>query len=1371
MFRQKPIFHLSQVTVPRNTIHVPHHRPLALFLLFVILCQQLGILWTSANSYNPTTGVPKYVYIQTNPVIDDSWMGTRTTKEIINTEAQPSIYSVSYAGKYQRSDSTWILPQKWAQKKQTTKEKNLVFNAAPTIPVENITTNNNSYNPVSYVTPNGTPLSMIGGYTSSSSNSALVNNSIVSGNQSVSGDSVILGNQSISGSLFVTGSTTLSDLIVHDIHSENLILNSGTGIPVEILWRNASGKVNNINIGSGIILSGGELSLFADTDIITEWIINLYYTDARAQNALSGTISQVYSSLSGLTLDISSFSGLLSNTNSRLTTLSGNLSDMNSLVLLIWSDVNLLSGSIAANASSIAMNSINITSLSGSITILSGLAHNPLTLGADNGLSLLWQQLSLNIASSTTTGALSLSDWNTFNNKINFNSLSAGSGITYNNTTGIFGWNGTTSDVIEWSNLYYTTIRANTDFDNRLVSKSTTDLSEGTNLYYTVTRARSVLSASGGVLTYDNINWIIDIKQANSTTNWYLSSIDWNTFNSKENILTFWTGITRVGNTVWIWILTGGMLSGFSTGQLIFGSSNNGLTQSSNLYWDGTNNRLWIGTNSPTQNLTVSWWLYSNKYLLWLDLSLLPIANSQSAVTSWWWLQLIGNKQSTVDYIPTTYGLRDDYGILIPNQQAAKVALMIRGASGQSGNLIQWETSTGKILGAFTANGNLSIWTGNTDARLHIFDNAVSSGILMKIDSSSIQTGALLQITGSGSRNLVRVSQNGTDPLDIERVTIWQWWISATKPDAIGTRDQLYVFGRINSSWDMAWYDFLWGNVANITVDTNLWNGIAYDPIAGATYTITSSVWLSGLGQIALAAATSNGWFFGSAGWTPTERTLNPVFESRVALSQTTNVRAVVWFADRALNAGITADANNFANEAFFRKVAAGTVWTAVTRNASGTETITPLTQNPSTMSIMRIEIDNTGSGAVRFYINGALVATHTTNIPAATTRLGYHVGGTLSAATATNIWVDYIRVWSDDPPLSNSPIESFIATSPIILSWTIAHTYSSKWFLQEVDTLLDTATGRTLSGTISFTEKWEYTDGEYAEYVLNFTKKSLEKMSGTRLFTDLWFRSIDTEKISTEKLCISSICYTSGSLVTQDWLHSIIESINNPSVNNYTTVIQSIDSENILSSFSRILEKLFVKIETVFDGIVVFVKTVTFQSSVLFEDRVIFEDRDMAGTAIIWANQNSVRINFDHPYTIVPIVTVSADNFVTYKITHKSISWFTIEVQGNIISDTRFDWIALAATNAQVTISQEWSTQSQEILPEWMSSGNVQQIDQTWTIYVETWDSPISGNIESGFVNDDSGSSLYQTWVTWDSSLQISTVESSLTWETVSGE
>ena len=45
--------------------------------------------------------------------------------------------------------------------------------------------------------------------------------------------------------------------------------------------------------------------------------------------------------------------------------------------------------------------------------------HNPVTLGTANGLSLATQQLSLGLASSGVTGALSGTDWNTFNNKVN----------------------------------------------------------------------------------------------------------------------------------------------------------------------------------------------------------------------------------------------------------------------------------------------------------------------------------------------------------------------------------------------------------------------------------------------------------------------------------------------------------------------------------------------------------------------------------------------------------------------------------------------------------------------------------------------------------------------------------------------------------------------------------------------------------------------------------------------------------------------------------------------------------------------------------------------------------------------------------------
>jgi len=70
-------------------------------------------------------------------------------------------------------------------------------------------------------------------------------------------------------------------------------------------------------------------------------------------------------------------------------------------------------------------------------------------------------------------------------------------GITYDNITGVFtyippvlsGITGNTDDITEGTtNLYYTTARANADFDTRLATKSTTDLAEGTNLYYTAAR-------------------------------------------------------------------------------------------------------------------------------------------------------------------------------------------------------------------------------------------------------------------------------------------------------------------------------------------------------------------------------------------------------------------------------------------------------------------------------------------------------------------------------------------------------------------------------------------------------------------------------------------------------------------------------------------------------------------------------------------------------------------------------------------------------------------------------------------------------------------------------------------------------------------
>jgi hypothetical protein len=46
------------------------------------------------------------------------------------------------------------------------------------------------------------------------------------------------------------------------------------------------------------------------------------------------------------------------------------------------------------------------------------LMHSPLTIGSSNGLSLSGQQLSLSLANSSNSGAISSADWNTFNNKV-----------------------------------------------------------------------------------------------------------------------------------------------------------------------------------------------------------------------------------------------------------------------------------------------------------------------------------------------------------------------------------------------------------------------------------------------------------------------------------------------------------------------------------------------------------------------------------------------------------------------------------------------------------------------------------------------------------------------------------------------------------------------------------------------------------------------------------------------------------------------------------------------------------------------------------------------------------------------------------------
>lgn len=129
--------------------------------------------------------------------------------------------------------------------------------------------------------------------------------------------------------------------------------------------------------------------------------------------------------------------------------------------------------------------------------------HSALTIGTANGLSLSGQELSLGLSSASTNGALSSTDWSRFNSAVPAGTPTTGDFVYYN----------------------------------------------GSNLAYKALLASAPLSFNSGTGTFS-------ISQSNTSTNGFLSSTDWNSFNSKisgsgtTNYLPKFTGASTIGDSV-----------------------------------------------------------------------------------------------------------------------------------------------------------------------------------------------------------------------------------------------------------------------------------------------------------------------------------------------------------------------------------------------------------------------------------------------------------------------------------------------------------------------------------------------------------------------------------------------------------------------------------------------------------------------------------------------------------------------------------------------------------------------------------------------------------------------------------------------------
>lgn len=165
--------------------------------------------------------------------------------------------------------------------------------------------------------------------------------------------------------------------------------------------------ITTVNSFSGIVsqntaniatLSGDLATLTNNFNTLSGTVTNLSNTI----NTLSGALATTDANVAQNTLDIATLSGTITN---NFNTLSGALASTDS-------NLSNLSGTVAALATT-------MNTLSGQLAALSAISHDAVTLGGANGLSLSGQVLSLALASSLQNGALSNTDWTTFNSKQN----------------------------------------------------------------------------------------------------------------------------------------------------------------------------------------------------------------------------------------------------------------------------------------------------------------------------------------------------------------------------------------------------------------------------------------------------------------------------------------------------------------------------------------------------------------------------------------------------------------------------------------------------------------------------------------------------------------------------------------------------------------------------------------------------------------------------------------------------------------------------------------------------------------------------------------------------------------------------------------